>query len=81
MLPDTDDRCNRLCEQLRVGERSQLDVPDSVAEAIDDPRSGVERETGLADPAGAEQRHETLRLKQTADLFGVQVAPDDIVCL
>ncbi|SNS53512.1 hypothetical protein SAMN05443665_1005233 [Actinomadura meyerae] len=57
--------------------RSQLHRPHAVGVVGERPRGRLQREPGLADTAGARQRHQAVLGEQLAGVADIVVAPDD----
>ena len=49
---------NRLCNQVRGGQRCEIDEPDAIGELIDQLGCQSHRQAGLANPTRSNQRHE-----------------------
>ena len=69
-------RADGLCEQSRVGERSEVHVPDAVVEAILDLRGDRDGDARLTDAADAGDSDQTMRIEETAQFGFFGGAPD-----
>ena len=69
---------DRRDHQGRIGERRQIDEPDAIGEALRHLRRGGQRQTSLADAAGADQRHQAhVVLGEEAAEEGQLIFPPD----
>jgi len=62
LLGDAQHRRDRVGYRRRIGDRSQLEKPDSVGKFIGQPGRDLQRQPGLADPADTGQRHQPMSL-------------------
>ena len=62
--------------ELRVIQRGELGEPHAVGVAIEQAAAGLDREPGLADPAGAGERYQTVIAQPRLDLREIGFAAD-----
>ena len=64
LLRDAEDRGHRLRHRGRIAHGGQFDDPHPVGEAVGQPGRDLQRESGLADAADADQRHQPMRFQR-----------------
>src|SRR5437764_12207933 len=69
--------CNRLGDEGRIDQRSQIHQPDSVREVVELPRRGFKTESGLAAAAGASERHQARICQQVLNPAQFFVSADE----
>ena len=74
LLLQAQDLGQRRRHRSRIDQRRQINEPDAVGKRVEDLGSDLERQAGLADAAGPEQREQPRSGKQTADFAGFLLA-------
>ncbi len=77
LLLHAEHRRDRLRHEPRVRHRRELDEPDAVGVVVDDLGADLQRQSRLADAAGAGQRQQPRRREESADLGELALAPDE----
>ena len=77
LLGDAQHRRHCVGYRRRVGDRGQLEKPDTVRELIGQTRRDLGRQPGLADPAYPGQRHQPMSLDRRLHLGDLGLAPDE----
>jgi hypothetical protein len=65
-------------DEVRIGQRRQLDSPDPISKSRQQVSCDFEAEPGLADVPGAGQRDEAVRGAETQDLDQLDIAADQL---
>ena len=76
-FPDIEDVPEGLRDHRRIGERRQIHQPDPAQIARQDLDADPQREPGLANAAGADERHEPRRPQPLRDLGDLSLATDE----
>ena len=74
---DTEDGRHRLRHQPRIGDRRQLDEPDTIGKFVHHVGSDLQRQPRLPETADTVQRHKTRLTQQVLDFRELAFAPDE----
>ncbi len=77
LLGDAQHRGHRIGHRRRIGDRGQLEQPDTVRELIGQARRNFGRQAGLTDPAHPGQRHQPMSLQRLLHLGQFCFASDE----
>ena len=75
-LLQTQRRRDRLRNEMRVRERTELDEPHAIGEVSGRAPCNRQRESRLAHPSGPGQRDQTVHRQQRVDFLPLPLAPD-----